>query len=77
MHESNRCIGMGYLMRDVGEPLNPDKCKQQKGLLKKIILSLQGLHLRRIFHGDARVFNGIIKEDGIVVVRLIENILLN
>jgi tRNA A-37 threonylcarbamoyl transferase component Bud32 len=66
--EEGRRIGMGYLMRDVGEPLNPLKCKETRGLLRKLILSLQSLHLRGIAHGDARVYNIVLKEDVVIWV---------
>ena len=54
-------LGLGYLMRTVGEPLDPTKCRGANILrVGQLLQSLNVLHLSGIFHGDARVYNALL-----------------
>ena len=54
-------LGLGYLMRAVGEPLDPTKCRGANRLrVGQLVQSLNVLHLSGIYHGDARVYNALL-----------------
>ena len=62
-------LGLGYLMRTVGEPLDPTKCSGANRLrVGQLVQSLNVLHLSGIYHGDARVYNALLVGGQIVWV---------
>ena len=65
IYQDNDIIGIGYLMAQVGITLNREDCKSIN-LLTKLLYSLRNLHIKNIYHGDARYNNAILINNEIV-----------
>ena len=71
IYQNGLLIGIGYLMNDIGIPLNCENCKSYD-VLNKLLNSLKDLHINKIYHGDARYHNAILINDNIVWIDFID-----
>ena len=61
--DSEKVVAVGYLMSEVGIPLEASEC-QNRETLKHILSSLMALHREGYYHGDARLTNVLRKVGG-------------
>lgn len=65
--ENANVVGLGYLMYREGSALSASMAKR---MIKKVLLSLQSIHLTGNYHGDSRIANAVLVEDVVVWVDL-------